>query len=62
MVKELESGYQWLPSEGEPLDIPYEKAKLTEFWRLYKEDDFSTDEQLMDAYRVFVPKGFVSHE
>ena len=58
MVKEiLNSGYQWEPDgEGKPMDIPYERKKLHQFWKLYKGKDFGSDEQLMEAYRVFEPE------
>lgn len=56
--KVFESGYRWEPDgKGKPMDIPYEREKLRQFWRLHKDDDFSTDEELTEAYKVFKPKG-----
>ena len=59
----LDSGYRWEPDgEGKPMNIAYEREKLNQFWKLHEEDDFSTDEQLMAAYRVFEPEGVGSGE
>lgn len=63
-VKEiLNSGYQWVPDgEGVPMDIPYERKKLHQFWKLHKGNDFGSDEELMEAYRVFEPEGVARNE
>lgn len=59
----LDSGYRWeADGEGKPMNIQYEREKLNQFWKLHEEDDFSTDEQLMAAYRVFEPEGVGSGE
>lgn len=62
-IEELESGLRWLPSkEAKPMDIPYEREKLRQFWQMFSDDDFSTDEHLAEAYRVFEPEGVERNE